>query len=703
MATAGGATRSSIERLLNPRSIALAGVSANRSSLAGGVLDNLERYGYGGEIHLIHPKEAEIRGRKTVQSPMDLPEGVDCVVLGIPVAGILDAVKACAARGVGGVVIFSAGFAELGPEGRQLQEEIARVAKEAGMAMEGPNCLGFVNYVKGVPGTFGNVPLRPLAKSGVAVVSQSGAMASVLRVAMHSHEIDVTISVSTGNEAANGIEDFLEYMLEQPETKLVAMVLEHIRHPQRFLSLARTARERNIPIVLMHPGRSVGAAQAAATHTGALTGDHDVMTTLVRREGVLMVETLEELIDIADILVRCPKRPFGGVAVLGESGAFKAMTLDYCELLGLDLPQPEGEHADAINAIAPGLIIASNPIDLTAQALVDPSLYGRSIGALMANPRCGSLLVAIILTGAEMAKRKMPPVIEVMREWAPKQTTMFTLIGQDTKIPQEIITEVREAGVPFFRSFERALRAIATLTKWSETAPSPGKLEVARGERIAAGVIPEFRSKDLLEKAGLPFGKRGMAKTLDEAKKVAAEIGYPVCLKIQSTELSHKSDIGGVILGLGDESALQQGWERLDGNVKANAPDAPIDGVLVEKMAKPGLELILGARNDPEWGPVIVVGLGGVMAEALKDVRLVAPDLSPDEIVRELKKLKGAALLESFRGKPARDVKAIAEAVSALGRFMLAHPEVRELDVNPLLAFAEGEGVLALDALMSCD
>jgi acyl-CoA synthetase (NDP forming) len=703
MATASGVSRSSIERLLNPRSIALAGVSANRSSLAGGVLDNLERYGYKGEIHLIHPKEAEVRGRKCVPSPADLPEGVDCVVLGIPVAGILDAVKACAARGVGGVVIFSAGFAELGPEGRELQEEIAAVAKAAGMAMEGPNCLGFVNYVEGVPGTFGNVPLRPLATSGVAVVSQSGAMASVLRVAMHSHQIDVTISVSTGNEAANGIEDYLEYMLEHPATKLVAMVLEHIRHPQRFLALARRAREKDIPIVLMHPGRSAGAAQAAATHTGALTGDHDVMATLVRREGVLMVETLEELIDSADILVRCKKRPHGGLAVLGESGAFKAMTLDYCDLLGVELPQPEGVHADEINAIAPGLIIASNPIDLTAQALVDPSLYGRSITALMANPKSGTLLVAIILTSGQMAKGKMPPVIEVMREWAGKQATIFTLIGQDTKIPDEIITEVRESGVPFFRSFERALRAIATLTHWSETVPSPGKVETVKGERIAAGVIPEFRSKEILEAAGLPFGQRGMARTLDEAKAVSAKIGYPVALKIQSTELSHKSDMGGVILGLGDEAALAQGWARLEANVKANAPDAPIDGVLVERMAKPGLELILGARNDPEWGPVVVVGLGGVMAEALHDVRLVAPDLSTDEIVAELYKLKGAALLRPFRGKPARDVQAIARTVSALGRFMLTHPEVRELDVNPLLAFAEGEGVLALDALMSCD
>ncbi len=194
-----------------------------------------------------------------------------------------------------------------------------------------------------------------------------------------------------------------------------------------------------------------------------------------------------------------------------------------------------------------------------------------------------------------------------------------------------------------------------------------------------------------------------MAKTLEEAKAVAGKIGYPVALKIQSTELSHKSDMGGVILGLGDEGQLEQGWARLDANVKANAPNAPIDGVLVERMAKPGLELILGARNDPEWGPVVVVGLGGVMAEALHDVRLLAPDLAIDEIVAELHRLKGAALLGPFRGKPARDVQAIAQAAAALGRFMLSHPEVRELDVNPLLAFAEGEGVLALDALMSSD
>jgi acetate---CoA ligase (ADP-forming) len=695
--------RRPIERLLNPKSVAIAGVSATPGSLAGIVLDNLRRFSFAGVLHLIHPTRDEVEGIACVRSTHELPYGVDCVVLAIPSAGVLDAVKGCVQRGVGGVVIFSAGFAELGPEGKAIQDEIAAIARTSGMVVEGPNCLGYVNYVDGTCITFSVTEPRPLKGPGIAIVSQSGAMATVVRAGLLSHELDISVSISTGNEAVNSIEDFLEHLLSSPEARVVAIVAEHFRDPQRLLALTRRARERGLVLVLLHPGRSLAARQSAQTHTGALAGDYAVMRTLVERQGVIVVDTLEELIDLCDFALRCKKQPFGGVAILSESGAYKALALDYCESIGVDLPQPEGKAAATLSALAPGLIVSSNPLDLTAQGLVDPSLYGRALEGLVANKKCGSVLVTIILSNAQLAIRKMPPIIEVMRRYTETRTVVFAMLGEDSPVPQAIISEVRDAGIPFFRSPERALRALARFTAWADAAREVlPVVQSAIAERLPIGIIPEYAAKDILQRIGLRVPKRRFATNLDGALSAANELGFPVALKVQSPALPHKTNVGGVILSLKDGSEVRAGWKRLQDNLAKAAPGILIDGVLVESMADEGLELILGARHDPNWGPVLVIGIGGIFAEVLRDIQLMPTDLTRPEIEKILHSLKGATLFEKFRGTPARDIEAVIDAVVSLGHFIRAHPEVREIDINPLTVFGEGEGALVLDAVISC-
>jgi acyl-CoA synthetase (NDP forming) len=305
-----------------------------------------------------------------------------------------------------------------------------------------------------------------------------------------------------------------------------------------------------------------------------------------------------------------------------------------------------------------------------------------------------------------MAARKMPPVLDALRHWSPKRTVVFAMLGDESPVPADIIDAVRKAGVPFFRSPERALRTIARFTAWSEQQHrklGPAR-KIAASESLPAGIIPEYAAKTILQQAGLAMPARQLVGNVGDAIAAAQSIGFPVALKIQSAALSHKSDVGGVILGINDTAALQAGWDRLFANIAtaAAAACATIDGVLVERMSGPGLELILGARNDPDWGPVLAVGLGGIFAEALKDICLLPAGAASDQIKSALLGLKGAALLGAFRGKPPRDLDAIAAAVEALGAFMSAHPEIGEVDINPLIAFAEGEGVLALDALISC-
>lgn len=708
------ANQASIRRLLRPKSVAIVGVSPTPTALGTAVLRNIIRAGYAGQVYLINPKHAQIEGRDCLKTVADLPHGVDCVVLAIPRAAVLDVVRACAAKGVGGVIIYSAGFAEAGEEGLAEQRELTRISRETGMVVEGPNCLGMVNYIDGAPLTFVEIPAKRLEdRKGIAIISQSGAMACVLTTGLQGRDLDISFSVSTGNEAASGVEDYLEHLLDDPQIPVIAMIVEQFRQPQRFLTLARRARQSGKRIVLLHPGRSSAARASAATHTGAMAGDYQVMRTKVAHEGVVAVERLETLIDVADIMMRSHILPSGGTVVMVESGAFKALTLDLCEAVNLDLPPMVGATASRLKETLPDFIPATNPLDMTAQALVDPTLYDRTLQVLVEDPSWGSIVMGIILSDQATCRLKLPPIIETIARLKPQKPVIFAALDEGADIPMAYKDAFRKLGVPFFDTTERALQAVAVLSSASQASASRASASRAGAEAsphtassamaLPSGVIPEYRSKDVLKALGIAIPLGAMATTLEEAQAAALRIGFPVVLKAQSPDLSHKSDVGGVVLGLSDAQTLSDGWARLHGSIAAARPGLVLDGVLVEKMGARGVELIVGAKNDPEWGPVLLVGFGGVLAEALHDVRLLAPDLSESAIEDELYRLKTGVLLKGYRGSPPLDVKAAAAIVAKLGAFMLDNPSVAEVDVNPVILYPEGQGAIALDALIQVD
>ena len=697
----------SLTRLLRPRSVAIVGASDKPGALGASVLSNLDRAGFGGAIHLVNPKRTEIGGRPCIASVDALPLGVDVAVLAIPRAAVLDTVRALALREAGAAIIFSAGFAEGGESGLADQREIARIAGTAGLVIEGPNCLGLVNFVNSIPLTFVELPMPKLAgRPGIGIVSQSGAMAAVLGTMLLSRDLGLSYSISTGNEAASGVENFVDYLVDDSDTRVIAMIVEQFRKPADFLRAANRARVAGKPIVLLHPGRSSAARASAATHTGAMAGDHKMMVTKVSRAGVILVETLEELGDVTEILLRCPGSiAGGGVAVLTESGAYKALTLDLAEQVGLALPVIGDDDSPALRAAMPDFVPVSNPLDLTAQALVDPDLYARTLAALLEDDRFGGVLFGVILTDASTCKLKLPPILRAVQALRPGKPVIFAGLDDGAPIPREYIDGLRSLGVPYFPAAERVIRALArigerALRNLSAATFAPIKVS---GLPREGGVVPEYRAKAILGQAGIPFPKATMATTADEAKTAAAQLGYPVVLKAQSPDLSHKSDAGGVIVGLSDEAALLAGWARLHANIGRHRPGLTLDGVLVEAMGGRGVELIVGARNDPEWGPVILAGFGGVQAEILQDVRLLTPDLGPAAVIAELGKLKSAPLLFGFRGAPKLDVGAVADLVIALARLLLAEPAIREIDLNPVVVYSEGKGLVALDALIQCD
>jgi acetate---CoA ligase (ADP-forming) len=691
----------SINRLLRPRSVAVVGASSAAGSLGAGVLANLERFRFGGALHLVNPRYDRIGERPCVRSIADLPDGIDCAVLAIPHGHVVDAVRACAAKGIGGSIVLAGGFAEVGAEGKLAQEQIAAIAQDSGMALQGPNCLGMINYVDGVPLMFGAAPFYELgARQGVAVVSQSGAMASAVRVALQARGVGLSYCVSTGNEASLGAEDFLEEFIADPHTRVVAMLMEQIRRPAKFLELAALARTAGKFIVLHHLGRSAAGREAARTHTGALSGDHAIMAAQVVAHGVCLVDSLELLIDVPELLIRLkyPLTP-GGVAIVAESGAFKGMALDFCESIGLELPRLSAATTEALAHELPPFAPPSNPMDLTAQALKDPSLYGKVLDHIARDAAFGSVVLTVSLPSAASADRKLPPIIDALGSFAGKQAVIFAMLGEDCPIPTAHVDRIRETGTPFFRSPERAFRALAAL-KALARGPAPVR-PAARGVAapLESGTLPEYRAKQLLAGLGLNIPPGRLVVSLEDAFTAAAELGFPLALKAQSSRLNHKSEAGAVTLDIRDAASLRSAWATMQERLSAGHPDVPLDGMLLERMAGAGIEIIIGARNEAGWGPVILVGLGGILTELLQDVVFIPAGVGRPDIEGALRSLKGARLFDGYRGAPPADLDAAITVVEILSAFLLQHPEIVEVDLNPVRVHARGFGTTVLDAL----
>jgi len=692
-----------LDRLLRPRSIAIVGASADPRAFGGFVQANLERAGYAGALHLVSRSSASINGRPCVKTVAELPQGLDVAVLAIPETGVLEAVQQLAARACHAAVLFASGYAETGEAGRASQHAVTQAA--GAMALVGPNCMGYTNFELGVALTFETIaPYPALGRAGVGIVAQSGFMAATLRDACIGRGLPITCQFSTGNEASVGVEDVIAAYLQDAQTRVIAVYAEQVRRPALFLRLARQARGIGKPIVMLMPGRSERARHAAASHTGALAGDHAIASALLQREAVVLVDTLDELFDTTAILLRHPQPPQGGTAFITGSGAMKNIALDFADQIDLALPALAAPTLRLLTDKLPSYAVAENPLDYTTIGVRQPGLIGEIVQAIAADPAIGSVVLAIPV-GPEMAQRDKAEHIVPALAALPKPTVLV-LTGDDGPIAPFFTDAVRASGVPLFRSADRALRALrhvaAHVQALARAERADRHTEAAvlalPGTPPANGIYAEYLGKRWLAAAGIAVPASALARSADEAAAMARDIGYPVVLKAQASELPHKSDVGGVLVNLGDETQLRAGWARLMDNIASHRPGLVLDGALVEAMGPRGLELVVGAKRDADWGPVVLVGLGGVWIEALKDVRLLPADLAEPDIVDALRSLQAAPLLAGLRGAPGADLQAVARVVATIGAQMRANPRISEIDVNPLLAYPDR--VLALDALL---
>ncbi|MCW2381074.1 MULTISPECIES: acetate--CoA ligase family protein [unclassified Sphingobium] len=688
---------------MRPRSIAVIGVSAKPKTAGRTVLANLQLNAFDGDVHVVGRAEGEIDGYPVTQSIDDLPEGVDLAVFTLPAAGVKDALEACVRRGVKAVTVFSSGFAEAG--NRAGQDELVRIAYEGNIALLGPNCLGYTNLVNGLPIGFANA--RKVARlapddpnPAIAMVSQSGGLMAYASTNLAARHLPMAYTVSTGNEAGIGIPDFIDFFAQDEATKVIALYLEEVRDPQAFLAAARRAQAAGKALVAIHPGRGEKGKAAIQSHTGALAGDYATMQLHLDRAGVVLVETLEEWVDVIELLARYPVAPTKGPGVLTFSGGFCAIAHDYFEALDMEMPALTEQTRSELAPQLPVFIPPRNPLDLGTQAIFQPELIPLGTNALMADGNVGSVLIAINSGTAASQRGYGPMFIDSLKGKDRPAIMAFPAPEMDA----DFEASVRANRLILSRSIERSMTALSRVTRHGRSlersARSVTHTPFAGLPTLGSGPQPEWLGKQLLSAMGIRVPAGGLATSLEEAEATAAKVGYPLAIKAQAGALAHKTEAGGVILGIRDADELRRAWDDLHANVARAQPGLVLDGVLVEKMAPKGLELMIGAKRDAKWGPVVLVGLGGIWVEALGDVRLLPVDMAQDDIVAELMKLRSAKLLKGFRGSPPVDVQAVAHTAALIGRLMETMPQIEEIDLNPVFVHPQGEGLTAVDALI---
>lgn len=698
-------TIETISHMMRPRSVAIIGVSSKAGTAGRNMAEILKLNAFAGDIYYVGRNGGELDGRKIHTNIDELPEGIDLAVFTLPAAGIVEGVEGAVRRKIRTGVIFASGFAEMGDNEREAQTKIGEVARKGGLSFVGPNCLGYSNHSTGFGVGFvvahKTEKLDPSIKSAAAVLSQSGGIGGHMKQSLEFRGVPASYWITTGNEGDLTIAEFLEYLVADERTNLICMYVEQVRRPAEFLAAARKARDAGKPIVMIHPGRSDRGKVAAQSHTGALTGDYAVMKTLLEDAGVILCNTLDEVTDVAEILARNPKPSPGGLGVVTFSGAFCGIAYDFAEDLGINIPNLSADAEAYLKPQLPHFLPPKNPVDLGTQAAVEPHLVGEATKALLNDPGVGAVALSFSPGPPVLSLKYMDGIVKAMKS-SPAKPISLNLLGDTAPVAPEVQQFIEANGISSNRSPDRLMRAMAQVVHYGNR-PKPSPAPAARKfdlPKLGSGTQAEWLGKKVFAAAGIKVPAGELATSADEAVKIAARIGYPVAMKAQAAKLAHKTEAGGVLLSIADEAGVRAAYKKLEENIARAAPGIKLDGVLVEVMGKKGIELMIGARRDPQWGPVTLVGLGGIWVEALGDVRLLPPTMPENRIVEELMKLRTAKLLKGFRGQPAADVEAVAKVAATIGQLMLAVPEIVEIDVNPLVVYGQGEGAIALDALI---
>lgn len=691
-----------LDAFFRPKSVAVIGASSKPGKLGFDIMKNMVQYGFKGAVYPVNPKGHSILGKNVVNSVGDLPDDVDMAVLVLPAKMVPQYVRDLAPHGVKACVVISSGFKEVGGEGTLLEQELARAAKETGIRVLGPNCIGVMDTSVGLNASFaGSMP----NKGHIGFFSQSGAMCLAILDWSLDNAIGFSKFVSLGNKVDLTETEMLEFLAQDDETRVIMGYLESVADGRRFMEVAREVT-RVKPVVLVKSGITTAGARAASSHTGALAGADAAYEAAFKQCGILRVHSVRELFNLAQALARQPLPKGPALAVVTNSGGPGIIAADAAELSGLHMAGLRPETVDELRTILPPIASLYNPVDMTGAA--DEELYRRTLSVVAEDPNVDG--VAVLMTpAAHLNSKKLAKEICEVKVDKP---VFSVLMGRHSVEPGRIYC--MEQGMPSYDFPEdavQAMRGMLAYRQWRESKPS-AVVKVDGDKDLVLDIVAKLRKQKRLHMSenearkcfaayGVPTVTSLEAATSEDAAEAAEKLGFPVVMKIDSPTISHKSDVGGVKVGLADRAAVIDAFHEMTARVRKVMPDAWVRGVLVQQMVKGGRETIVGLSRDSQFGHLIMFGLGGIYVEVLKDVSFRVVPITLSDAQEMVRGIRSFPLLRGVRGDPPADVSALAQTLIKLNALVTDVPELAEADINPLLVLPRGQGVMAVDARIS--
>ena len=691
----------SFEKLLRPKSIAVIGASSNPGKVGYNILNNIITGGFEGEIYPVNPTVSELLGKKCYPSLKAIASPVECAVIVIKRDMVIPTLKECGEKGVQGVITITAGFKETGEEGKKLQLEIAQVVREYNITMLGPNCLGLINPWHKLNASFGQEQGEP---GSIACISQSGALITAIQDMAAANKIGFSLLASLGNKASLDEVEFIQNLQRDENTRVIAAYLEDISRGQEFMRVAERVGKIK-PIVILKAGRTNAGAKAASSHTGSLAGADAAYKCAFERTGVIRADSIEHLFDISMAFAYQPLPQGDRIAVVTNAGGPGIMMSDALEMAGLHMAEIDGETKEKLKKLLPPAASVQNPVDVLGDA--GSPVYRNAIDILLACSSVDSMIV--ILTPQKMTDDAgtAEAIVELSRKY--NKPVFACFMGAHTIAKGVAILQANK--IPQYPIPERAARAMLEMVRYSRYKRRP--LRVV--DRFAVNKYPviktiktylnrgkyeigETDAKNIMEAYNFNVPPGMLANSVEEALRFAGEVGFPLAMKISSPDILHKSDVGGVKIGITSLGAVEDAFELMMLRIKRKKPDALLRGVLIEKMILGGKEVILGMKKDPQFGPMVMFGLGGIFVEVLKDVVFGLAPLTAEECLGMIEGTKSYKILRGVRGDKAVDIDAIVIALQRLSQLVMDFPEIVEVDINPLKAGSEGDGAYVVDA-----
>ena len=689
-----------LDHFFDPCAVAVVGASADPTKLGHAVLYNVLEHGFTGDVYPINPKADEILGKKAYASVLAVPGPIDLAVIVVPSKAVAGVLEECGQKGVKGVIVITAGFREVGPQGMAMEKELISIVRRYGMRMIGPNCLGIIDTYAPLQASFAlGMPMQ----GGIAFMSQSGALCtSILDMAL-ADDIGFSRFVSLGNKADLNEIDFLQVWGSDPNSKVITAYLEGITDGGRFIEIARQV-SKHTPVIAIKSGTTQAGSKAVSSHTGTLAGSERAYEAAFQQAGVLRAGSVQDLFDMAVAFARQPLPATDAVAVVTNAGGPGIMATDALERAGLQLASLAVETQNKLRAGLPSAASVANPVDVLGDAMADR--YALAVNAVADDPNVGAIIVVLTPQIMTQITETAQAVTEVYQRTGKPILTAFMgkqTIGEGEKI-------LRAHGLPNYPVPERAVNALAAMVRqkqWQERPmPQIEHFDVDRDavaqvfQQVKADgrlAIGDAEARAVQAAYGIPFPKSVLAKTADEAAKAAEEIGFPVVMKITSPDILHKTDIGGVKLNLQSADEVRDTFDLMMYRAQRYQPTAEIWGCLVQQQVKGGKEILLGMNRDPQFGPLLVFGLGGIYVEALKDVTFRVAPIDRRQAREMLSEIRGFPLLRGVRGEPPSDMDAIVDVILRLSQLVTDFPEIVEIDINPLMVFEQGKGALGID------